>query len=137
MNKDLDKLQSAFEATTQGEWRTTPIEGTYYCVNLARDPRYCDWPIIREDAEWIADIHNAFPAILAEIRELRKMKSAQAEVMAFIENDREYCKTADLTEYGEGGKDTTDRIWRLMQGMKPYRESGQKEAASDVDAVGS
>jgi hypothetical protein len=70
---------------------------------------------------------------IAELRaELAKLKSTIAEVMAFIENDREYYRTADLTEYGEGGKDTTDRIWRLMHGMKPYRESGEKEAASDA-----
>lgn len=68
-NIDLDKLEQLHANATPGPWTTSPFLDTYE-IRDAGDVLRADrcGPL---DAEWIAAMHNAAPALIAELREAR------------------------------------------------------------------
>lgn len=75
---DLDRLAAAHAASTPGEW-VIHEEGYDFpqMVRLARP----------EDAHFIALAHNHWPAIEAELRQLRAERDRLREALVEIAND--------------------------------------------------
>ncbi|NKR60235.1 hypothetical protein GS474_16010 [Rhodococcus hoagii] len=79
MTIDLDKLEQLHAKTTPGLWSLDPVE---YAANDCCwaeghwdvDGENGGWVVHageQPDAEWIVEIHNAAPALIAELREAR------------------------------------------------------------------
>ena len=91
---DLDRLDSLFAAATKGEW-TVEIEeygnsGTVTIPEINRILHDTDWADPQDfqrdqdNAEWMAESHNAYPALAAELRTLRA-RVAELEHIAEID----------------------------------------------------
>jgi hypothetical protein len=74
-NLDLDNLEQLHAAATPGPWERRENDPMFADLVVAPNepfgrhiPAEAHQP---EDAEWIAAIHNAAPALIAELREAR------------------------------------------------------------------
>lgn len=79
MKLDLEELKRLHDATTKGPWALIPLlnvpasqGGEPYCLRVSeKGPRFVmvdrSESLCAADGEWIAAIHNAFPAILAKL----------------------------------------------------------------------
>jgi hypothetical protein len=76
MNEDLDKLQSAYEATTQGEW-TEDFTDDIRVGNVRIATFHVNIDNYEADRDFCIVAHNAFPALLAELRELRERETVE------------------------------------------------------------
>ena len=77
---DIDKLETLRAAATPGEWREVEGEiwgeepfAKYEVVAPTTDDS-CEFR--RGNAAWLTAIHNAAPALLAEVRRLRAIEAA-------------------------------------------------------------
>ena len=81
---DLDELDRLRAAATQGEWRAPAKVNIAVhaddCAIYVNRPVGDEAPETRArwdaDARWIATAHNAYPAMAAELRELRRIVAA-------------------------------------------------------------
>jgi len=66
---DLDALEKLHAASTQGEWRVNYLSNKWILLptNTEGDDNRID------NAEFVAAAHNALPALIAELRELREL----------------------------------------------------------------
>ena len=108
---DLDELDRLRAAATQGEWRAPAKVNIAVhaddCAIYVNRPVGDEAPETRArwdaDARWIATAHNAYPAMAAELRELREKVECQRDLvecaLAYIQaNQRE---TPDEEEIGD------------------------------------
>ncbi len=82
---DLASLQAKYDASTQGEWQATvepPGCSVVAWVQSGNDDLLCackDGTL--EDCQFAASIHNAFPAMVAELAELRAERDRLRETL--------------------------------------------------------
>lgn len=107
---DLDTLDAQYAAATPGEWHVPCAGVRGYALGEvysgdAREPCVETWSSqAGADAEWIAAIHNAYPALVAELRALRQERDCLvAALRTTITVLREI---AHLTEGGPHGMAT-------------------------------
>ena len=87
---DLDALDALHAAATAGEW-TNCFGDTVDSVNGARIA-WCDTDVGPDDdgefhnAALIVALHNAYPALAAELRRARKIEAAARTVMVTVRN---------------------------------------------------
>jgi len=112
MNEDLDKLEEEYKATTQGEWRLSEPWANLCTILtdaeevMATSSGTC--PDSEANHKWLCAAHNAFPALLSELRELRELK-AEVQRLEAIQ----------------------DKITKLENSYDQSRMFKQKEATSD------
>ena len=72
---DLDALEKLHAASTQGEWRVNYLSNKWILLptNTEGDDNRID------NAEFVAAAHNALPALIAELRELRELVGLATE----------------------------------------------------------
>lgn len=83
---DLDRLEALEKAATGGEWRYSAphvLSGDTYMADF-----YDAFESSEADAEFVAAIRNAAPALIAEVRELR----AKLESFKSSEDRRLVCR---------------------------------------------
>lgn len=84
---DLDKLESLHQSTTPGPWTHVKdgpmfmgtadwVEGSTVEI---RGRAYREWPnnyepLVEADIAWIVAAHEAFPALLQELKDLRELR---------------------------------------------------------------
>lgn len=128
-NVDLDRLDALFAGATKGEW-TVEIEeygnsGTVTMPEINRilhdtewaDPQ--DFQLDQDNAEWMAESHNAYPAIAAELRTLRAR-------VAELEEDAAITST---------WKCVASRISAERDRLRAERDAAQVEAAGLREAL--
>ena len=87
MKVDWDELKRLHEATTKGPWMLVPFNAPAthgvepYCLRISdKGPRFVSVDrgesLCAADGEWIAALHNAFPAILAERSAAQRLRDA-------------------------------------------------------------
>src|SRR5688572_19832570 len=81
---DLDLIEAYIETVTRGPWRVLQTSGhdltlNGHCAVLPDDLPPTAYCIDRVDAEFIATARTLVPALIREIRELRKVVAAAVE----------------------------------------------------------
>ena len=91
---DLDAIEARANAATSGPWE---VEAAAVVCDRYEDerpgvcgPHDVDWPLLAEDAEFIAHARTDVPALVAEVRRLRAALAAPRPVLA----------TGELTPWG-------------------------------------
>lgn len=96
---DLDKLEKLYAEATKGEWTHTPDDGSGYGDKIQPDIA-CSWVggggiNGSDNAALIVALHNAFPALLDELRALREV---EAEVRGELEPDGVFTPEAGVVD---------------------------------------
>ena len=102
---DLDALESALAAATPGEWEATE----YGKCRAEIDGVVCSCCLQPPDARAIVALHNAAPAMIAELRGLRAIADL-ADVLLISERERR-----------NGRPETTARLAAMLQDRREGR----------------
>lgn len=75
---DLDELDRLHAASTSGEWRVSTTGDVYTRSGMERvGVRYANsWAAEGKDITYVVALHNAYPALAAEVRALREVAEA-------------------------------------------------------------
>jgi hypothetical protein len=90
MTVDLDKLEALEKAATPGPWFVEPTkytepDGRQDICHETEERAVYDWPaegLEPGDAHFLAELRNAFPDLLSEVRELRGIAESARELNA-------------------------------------------------------
>jgi methionine synthase II (cobalamin-independent) len=111
-NTDLDRLDALHEKSTQGNRTVSDHQGLCTAIVLSKDVPFVGRFLNRPDAEFDVEIHNDFPALSRELRELRAENEKYLGVIQRANNTarRRGAENARLREVLKGLRDWADSL---------------------------